>query len=137
MGLTRIKESVGYIPGDTSTRSLIKLLSATRVFSLLFITNMLFNINPGLHPDACNAISIVPLPANKSLWEATTPTQWETRLTTWVNARDGRPSLTYGDIASLHGKSQRSGDPRLDDLNDWYLNIDSFGTFVLMTATSI
>jgi hypothetical protein len=121
----------------TYSRSLIMLLSIIRVFSLLFIVNMLFDINPGLHPDACNAISIVPLPANKSLWEATTPTEWERIHTTWVKTRDGRPSLTYGDVVSLQQKSQSSKDPRLDDLNDWYLNIDAFGTFVLMAATSI
>lgn len=98
---------------------------------------MLFNVEPHADQEACNAIGQIPLPANKSLWEATSPEEWEKAHTAWAETRNGRPPLTYGDMVILQQNGRSSDDPRWEDLDDWYLNLDAFGTFVLMAATSI
>jgi len=111
--------------------------SRDRTFSLLFIINMLFDINPTHDPNTCNAILAIPVPAHKSLWQATGYPEWKKANTEFLQKREGRPSLTYRDMVELHQKSQKSQKHTLGDLDDWFLNLDAFGTFVLMTATSI
>ncbi|KAH8669456.1 hypothetical protein BGZ60DRAFT_35522 [Tricladium varicosporioides] len=135
-------EVTNYLSTSPSTtlsewQAWVLMESRNRVFSLLFIINMLFNVEP--HPDnqVCNSIGQIPLPANKSLWEAKTSEEWEKAHTAWASARDGRPPLTYGDMVTLQQNGRSSDDPRWEDLDDWYLNLDAFGTFVLMAATSI
>jgi hypothetical protein len=98
---------------------------------------MLFNINPSHDPNACNAISAIPVPAHKALWQATSHVEWKKVQTEFLKTREDRPSLTYGDIIGLHQKSQMDQNHNLVDLQDWFLNLDAFGTFVLMTAASI
>jgi hypothetical protein len=98
---------------------------------------MLFDINPSHNPNACNAISAIPVPAHKSLWQATSHVEWKKAQTEFLKTREDRPSLTYDDIIGLHQKSQMNQNHSLVDLHDWFLNLDAFGTFVLMTAASI
>ena len=108
-----------------------------RTYTLLFIINMLFDINPTHDPNICNAILAMPVPAHKSLWQATSYAEWKKAHTEFLQKREGRPSLTYRDMVELHQKSQTSQKHTLGDLDDWFLNLDAFGTFVLMTAASI
>ena|SRR5947207_3275964 len=124
------------IPTSNTYRSLSYVFPVIRTFTLLYIINMLFDINPSCDPSACNAISAIPLPAYKSLWEATTYVEWREAHTASLEKRADRPNLTYGNIIRLLQECQMSKNPSLGDLNDWFLNLDAFGTFVLMTATS-
>lgn len=98
---------------------------------------MLFDINPSHDANTCNAISVMPVPAHKSLWQATCYPNWKKAHTDFLQKREGRPNLTYRDMVQLSQKSQASQKHTLDDLDDWFLNLDTFGTFVLMTATSV
>ncbi|KFY15592.1 hypothetical protein V492_01885 [Pseudogymnoascus sp. VKM F-4246] len=111
--------------------------SRDRTFTLLFIINKLFDINPTHDPNNCNAIMSMPVPAHRSLWEAPSYLEWKNAHTKFLQRREGRPSLTYRDMVELHQKNQTGQTNTLGDLDDWFLNLDSFGTFVLMTATSI
>jgi hypothetical protein len=113
------------------------ITNVIRTFTLLFIINMLFDINPTHDPNTCNSILAMPVPAHKSLWEATGYPEWKNAHTEFLQKREGRPSLTYRDMVELHQRSQTSQNQTLSDLDDWFLNLDAFGTFVLMTATSI
>jgi hypothetical protein len=108
-----------------------------RTFTLLFIINKFFDINPTHDPNACNAILAMPVPAHKSLWEATDYPGWKKVHAEFLQKREGRPSLTYRDMVTFHRQSQTGQNQTLGDLDDWFLNLDAFGTFVLMTAASI
>jgi hypothetical protein len=108
-----------------------------RTFTLLFIINKLFDINPTHDPNVCNAILAMPVPAHKSLWEATDYPGWKKVHAEFLQKREGRPSLTYRDMVTFRQQSQTGQNQTLGDLDDWFLNLDAFGTFVLMTATSI
>jgi hypothetical protein len=108
-----------------------------RTFTLLFIINKIFDINPTHDPNVCNAILAMPVPAHKSLWEATDYPGWKKVHAEFLQKREGRPSLAYHDMVTFHQQSQTGQNQTLGDLDDWFLNLDAFGTFVLMTATSI
>jgi hypothetical protein len=97
---------------------------------------MIFDINPGHNPDRCNAVSSIPVPAHKAVWEATSYNDWKKARREYLKTREDRPSLTYGDFISLHQKNQMNQDYTLADLREWFLNLDAFGTFVLMIASS-
>lgn len=79
----------------------------------------------------------MPVPAHKSLWEADSYHEWKKVHTKFVQSREGRRNLTYRDMVEFHQQSQTGQQQTLNDLDDWFLNLDAFGTFVLMTATSI
>ncbi|KAE9367068.1 hypothetical protein N431DRAFT_487497 [Stipitochalara longipes BDJ] len=111
--------------------------SRDRTFTLLFIINKLFDINPTNDSNICNAILAMPIPAHKSLWQASSHSEWKKVHTEFLQKREGRPTLTYRDMVELHQKTQVSQKDTLGDMDDWFLNLDGFGTFVLMTATSI
>jgi hypothetical protein len=114
-----------------------ELTGELRTFTLLFIINKLFDINPTHDPNICNALLDMPVPAHKSLWEASKYSGWKKAHSGFLQKREGRPGLTYRDMVELHQKSQTSQNETLGDLDDWFLNLDGFGTFVLMTAASI
>jgi hypothetical protein len=98
---------------------------------------MIFDINPSHNPEGCDAISAIPVPAHKTVWEAHSYSDWKKAQREYLKMREDRPSLTYGDFIRLHQKNQINQDHNLADLRDWFLNLDAFGTFVLMTASSI
>ena len=108
-----------------------------RTFTLLFIINKLFDINPTHDPNICNAILAMPIPSHKALWQASNYFEWKKAHTNDLRKRQGRPSLTYRDMVELHQNSHMSQNETLADLDDWFLNLDAFGTFVLMTASSL
>jgi hypothetical protein len=107
-----------------------------RTVTLLFIIHLLFDINPGQRTKAFSGLSQLPLPAYKSIWQATTEAEWTKNYTSWLREREGRPSLTYGDMLYL-GTNGHTNDLRVKDLNAWYVNVDAFGVLVLMAATSL
>lgn len=79
----------------------------------------------------------MPVPAHKSLWESPGYPEWKKAHTEFLQKREGRLSLTYRDMVESHQKSQARQKHTLGDLDDWFLNLDAFGTFVLMTATTM
>jgi hypothetical protein len=86
-----------------------------------------------------SGLSQLPLPAYKSIWQATTDAEWTKNYSSWLREREGRPSLSYGDMLYLGTNWQGSEnlDPRIKDLNAWYVNVDAFGMLVMMAATSL
>jgi hypothetical protein len=107
-----------------------------RTVTLLFIIHLLFDINPGQRTKAFSGLSQLPLPAHKSIWQATTEAEWTKNYNSWLREREGRPSLTYGDMLYL-GTNGETSDLRVKDLNAWYVNVDAFGVLVMMAATSL
>jgi hypothetical protein len=79
----------------------------------------------------------MPVPAHKSLWEATDYPGWKKVHAEFLQKREGRPSLTYRDMVAFRQQSQTGQNQTPCDLDDWFLNLDALGTFVLMMATSI
>lgn len=116
----------------------ILMESKRRTITLLFIIHLLFDINPGQHAKALSGLSQLPLPAYKLIWQATTKSEWMKHYNDWLRGREGRFTLSYGDMLYL-GKIGKTGgeDPRLKDLNAWYTNVDAFGILVMMAATSL
>ena len=112
--------------------------SKRRTVTLLFIIHLLFDINPGQRAKALGGLSQLPLPAYKSVWQAGTETEWAKYYKGWLEGKEGRHGLKYGDMLYL-GKAGQDGceDPRMTDLNAWYVNVDAFGILVMMAATSI
>jgi hypothetical protein len=110
-----------------------------RTVTLLFIIHLLFDINPGQRTKALSGLSQLPLPAYKSIWQATTHGEWAKNYASWLREREGRLSLTYGDMLYLgtNGQDSQNQDPRMKDLNVWYVNVDAFGLLVMMAATSL
>jgi hypothetical protein len=116
----------------------ILMESKRRTVTLLFIIHLLFDINPGQRAKALGGLSQLPLPAYKSIWQAGTEFDWASQYQRWLGEREGRPALSYGDMLYL-SQSGRSVDeePRVKDLNSWYVNVDAFGILVMMAATSL
>jgi hypothetical protein len=110
-----------------------------RTVTLLFIIHLLFDINPGQRAKALSGLSQLPLPAYKSIWQATTKAEWTKNYNSWLREREGRPPLNYGDMLYLgtNGQGSENQDPRMTDLNAWYVNVDAFGMLVMMAATSL
>ena len=115
----------------------ILMESKRRTVTLLFIIHLLFDINPGQRAKALSGLSQLPLPAYKSIWQAMTESEWTKHYSDWLRGREGRPALSYGDMLYV-GKIGKTGgeDPRLNDLNAWYANVDAFGILIMMAATS-
>ncbi|KAH8797350.1 hypothetical protein F5884DRAFT_815101 [Xylogone sp. PMI_703] len=111
--------------------------SITRTFILLFIINMIFDIDIGITAHVSDQILALPLPATKYLWEAKTETEWKKEYTTSLERRGDRPALTYGDLILLRHSKNISENPDFTELSHWCANFDSFGNFILMTAMSI
>jgi hypothetical protein len=86
-----------------------------------------------------SGLSQLPLPAYKSIWQATTEAEWTKNYNSWLREREGRPSLSYGDMLYLgtNGQGSENLNPRIKDLNAWYVNVDAFGMLVMMAATSL
>jgi hypothetical protein len=80
------------------------LTTRVRTFTLLYIINMIFDINPTHDTNVCTAILSMPVPAHKSLWEAKGYPEWKKAHTGFVQKRQGRPSLVYRDMWVMREK---------------------------------
>lgn len=108
--------------------------SRRRTVTVLFILFLLFDIKPENRDKSKIGLSVLPLPAQKCLWEAKTESEWAEKYDEMLKTRDGRGYLRYEDLMAL-GKG-RGGD-RMNDLNEWMVSGDMFGVLVNMAAMTL
>ena len=101
---------------------------------VLFILYLLFDIKPGKRAISKVGLSVLPLPAHKYLWEATTEGEWIEKYDDMLRARDGRCCLRYADLMAL---GRGHGEDKMVDLNSWMVSGDAFGLLILMAANSL
>lgn len=108
--------------------------SKRRTVTVLFILHLLFDIKPEQRAKSKVGLSVLPLPAQKRLWEAATEGEWIERYDEMLRARNGRFYLRYADLMAL---GRGGGGDKMNDLNSWMVSGDAFGILVLMAATSL
>ena len=99
---------------------------------MLFILHLLFDIKPEQRAKSKVGLSVLPLPADKQLWQASGEEEWKQAYDEMLKSREGRGYLRYGDLIGL-GKGR--GGERMKDLNAWMVSGDAFGILVMMAAT--
>ena len=108
--------------------------SKRRAATVLFILHLLFDIKPGKQAISKVGLSVLPLPAQKQLWEAATEGEWIETYDEMLRAKDGRCFLRYADLMAL---GRGHGGNKMNDLNSWMVSGDVFGMLVLMAANSL
>jgi len=108
--------------------------SKRRTVTLLFILHLMFDIKPEQRAKSKVGLTVLPLPAHKSLWEAKTEDDWIVKYDEMLRLREGRGYLRYLDLMEL-GKG--NGGERMKDLNPWMVSGDAFGILVMMAATTL
>jgi hypothetical protein len=101
---------------------------------VLFILHLLFDIKPQQRAKSKIGLSVLPLPAQKGLWEAKTEGEWVEKYDEMLKAKDGRSYLRYADLMAL---AKGHGGEKMKDLNSWMVSGDAFGILVLMAANSL
>lgn len=112
----------------------VLLESKRRTVTLLFILHLMFDIKPEQRAKSKVGLTVLPLPAHKSLWEAKTEDEWIVKYDEMLRLREGRGYLRYLDLMEL-GKG--NGGERMKDLNAWMVSGDAFGILVMMAATTL
>jgi hypothetical protein len=108
--------------------------SKRRTVTLLFILHLMFDIKPEQRAKSKVGLTVLPLPAHKSLWEAKAEDEWIVKYDEMLRLREGRGYLRYLDLMEL-GKG--NGGERMKDLNAWMVSGDAFGILVMMAATTL
>ncbi|KAK3623535.1 hypothetical protein LTR22_024342 [Elasticomyces elasticus] len=90
--------------------------SKRRTVTVLFILHLLFDIKSEGRAKSKVGLSVLPLPAHKQLWEATTEGEWIEKYDEMLRARNGRCYLRYADLMALG--SGHGGD-KMNDLSSW------------------
>jgi len=103
------------------------------MFSVLFMLDMLYNVNMEKHqPSDCSGQNSVPLPCSKGLWEAKSASAWRAKYSEYLDTRKGDVCLTYGDLKGLRQSQEIADDEsKLDiDMGEWCNDLDAFGTLI-------
>lgn len=108
--------------------------SKRRTVTVLFILYLLFDIKPEQRAKSKVGLSVLPLPAQKCLWEAATEGEWIEKYDEMLAVRDGRSFLRYADLMAL---AQGHRGDKINDLNSWMVSADAFGYLVLTAASSL
>ena len=106
-----------------------------RTVTLLFILYLLFDIKPEQRAKSHVGLSVLPLPAQKQLWQAGGEEEWKREYDEMLRAREGRSYLKYKDLMDL-GKGEVTVG-RMKDLKAWMISGDTFGMLVMMAATTL
>ncbi len=104
-----------------------------RMFSVLFMLDMLYNVNMEKHQTSdCSGQNSVPLPCSKGLWEAKSASAWRAKYSEYLDTRKGDVCLTYGDLKGLRQSQEIADDEsKLDiDMGEWCNDLDAFGTLI-------
>lgn len=112
----------------------VLLESKRRTVTVLFMLYLLFDIKPEQRDKTKAGLSVLPLPAQKHLWEAATESEWIERYDEMLRTRGGRGFLRYADLMAL---GRGHGGDKMNDLNAWMVSGDAFGVLVLMAANSL
>ena len=102
--------------------------------TVLFILYLMFDIKPEQRAKSKVGLSVLPLPAHKSLWEAPTESAWIEKYDEVLRMRNGRCFLRYADLMAL---TKGNGGDKMNDLNSWMVSGDAFGYLVLTAASSL
>ncbi|KAK4896840.1 hypothetical protein LTR27_005437 [Elasticomyces elasticus] len=108
--------------------------SKRRTVTVLFILHLLFDIKPEGRARSEVGLSVLPLPAHKQLWKATTEGEWIEKYDEMLRARSGRCYLRYADLMAL---GRGHGGDRMNDLSSWMTSGDAFGMLVMMAANTL
>jgi hypothetical protein len=115
-------------------------LTNARTVVLLFILHLLYDIKPEQRAKAQAGLLAMPLPADRLIWQAEREEDWNREYDGMLKRRKQRDYLTYRDLVTLgsDGGLPRDMDSvRMQDLNAWMVNADSFGILVMMAASSV
>jgi hypothetical protein len=95
----------------------------------------LFDIKPEQRAKAKVGLSVLPLPAQKWIWNSSEEKGWKDSYDEILKSREGRTCLTYGDLLAVGKVGVDEGGARMKDPNAWMVSGDAFGIFVMMAAT--
>jgi hypothetical protein len=102
--------------------------------TLLFILHLLFDIKPEQRAKSKVGLSVLPLPAHKQLWKASSEEEWEQAYDEMLMSRECKGYLRYKDLIGL-GMGYRG--ESMKDLNSWMVSGDAFGMLVMMAAATL
>ena len=95
---------------------------------------MLLEMNIGVSPSrACRTLDEIPLPCTKTLWEATTGSEWETKYKSYLLSRKNGEIPKIGDLRAAQDSAPAVLNKSLvDDLHFWSSDTDGFGGLIML-----
>ena len=96
--------------------------------------DMLLNLDPAGMIAPPPGLAIIPLPAQKTLWEARNAAQWQSEYELTLQAREIFALTNEGQVMKLQ---QRFGQviTQAASWEEWYGGSDRFGTLVMIAAS--
>lgn len=86
----------------------------------------------------CQVMDQIPLPCQRSMWEAETVTEWETEYKNYLQNRKGGQMLTIGDLrASRQQDIKGLNSDVVEDIATWATGVDSLGAMLLTSILAI
>lgn len=104
--------------------------SKRRVNSVLRLTSQLYNLDNGLACPCANTSTATPLPASKSLWNASSEEQWNQILEKDLFYQ----KLSKEDLMNFRGATENNY-PSKEEWARWYAGTDELGILVVITTT--
>lgn len=95
--------------------------------------NLLFDISVGIQVECDGTqFAAMMLPSSRSVWEASTRSEWERGFGKYLAGLDANRQLTYGDLLAFNFHIGSVDSHRLDT---WLSQVDNFGALVTAAAS--